>query len=404
MLEQPEGNTLRNRRSRRRNLGWSFDEFGNTARDVRDGVMVDRRGVLTQFLSPEDRRRLTERSVSRALAWLVPEYLAWIVLTAVAISPIPWPLRLGASILSGTMIGVIFTVGHDASHQALTPHRWLNHLIARLAFLPSAHAASLWDIGHNRIHHGFSNLMGADYVWEPMSPAQYAAAPAARRVFYRLYRSGFGHLPYYLIEMWWKKNFLPIAPETRGEWRRHLFDSAFVVITQGLLIWAIISSGAMLAPSHSHLETLAFGWLIPFLFWNWLIGLVIYMHHTHPDIGWFSSQDDWSIYRAGVMGCVEARMPGIIDRIDNNIMRHHAHHVHPAIPMYHLSAAQERLLEAFPETKRLTILPATVSACVRACKLFDPEARCWRDFDGKATSPSLPLPPPHQTAREAVHA
>src|SRR5689334_12532871 len=130
-------------------------------------MMVDHGGVLTQFLSLEERRRFTQRSVGRALAWLVPEYLAWIVFTAAAISPIAWPLRLCASILSGLMIGVIFTVGHDASHQALTPYRWLNALIARLAFIPSAHAATLWDVGHNRIHHRFTNLLGADYVWEP---------------------------------------------------------------------------------------------------------------------------------------------------------------------------------------------------------------------------------------------
>jgi len=356
--------------------------------------MLDHGSVLTQFLSPEERRRFTQRSVGRALAWFVPEALAWIVLTALAIAPIAWPLRLIASILSGTMIGVLFTVGHDASHQSLTPYRWLNDLIARLAFVPSAHAATLWDIGHNRIHHRHTNLMGADYVWEPMTPAGYAKASAVKRVFYRLYRSGFGHLPYYLIEMWWKKNVLPIAPETRVEWRRHLFDSAFVIVAQGGLIWAIVAAGARLAPEHSWTTTVAFGWLIPFLFWNWLIGLVIYMHHTHPAIGWMSQPNDWTIYRAAVAGCVEARMPGIIDRIDNNIMRHHAHHAHPAIPMYHLSGAQDRLLAAFPETMRLTILPATVAACVRACKLFDPDARCWRDFNGQATTPPLPLPSP----------
>jgi omega-6 fatty acid desaturase (delta-12 desaturase) len=355
-------------------------------------MMVDHGGVLTQFLSPEERRRFTERSVGRALAWFVPEYLAWIALTAAAIAPIAWPLRLVASILSGTMIGVIFTVGHDASHQALTPYRWLNNVIARLAFIPSAHSATLWDIGHNRIHHRLTNLMGGDYVWEPMSPKRYAAAAPAQRALYRLYRSGFGHLPYYLIEMWLKKNFLPIAPETRIEWRRHFFDSVFVVVTQALLIWAIVAAGAVLAPEHSAMSSVVFGWLIPFLHWNWLIGLVIYMHHTHPGIGWMDEPQDWSIYRAAVTGCVEARMPGVIDRIDNNIMRHHAHHVQPAIPMYHLGAAQDRLLAAFPETLRLTIRPSTVAASIRACKLFDPEARCWRDFEGRATTPPLPLP------------
>jgi omega-6 fatty acid desaturase (delta-12 desaturase) len=364
--------------------------------------MVDR-GVVTVFLSAEERRRFTQRSVGRALAWFVPEYVAWVVFVGVAIAPLPWPVRLAAAIMAGTFTGVLFTVGHDAVHQALTPHRWLNDLIARLAFIPSAHAMTLWDIGHNRIHHRFTNLMGADYVWEPMTPEQYARASLPRRLMYRLYRSWLGHLPYYFVEMWWKKNFLPIAPETRIEWRRHAFDSLFVIAAQAGLIWAILAAGAALAPAHPWWETLLFGWLIPFLVWNWLMGLVIYMHHTHPSIGWFARPEEWSHYGAAVMSCVEARMPGPIDLIDNNIMRHHAHHVQPAIPMYHLGAAQDRLLATF-DVPRLTILPATVGACVRACKLFDPETRRWCGFDGTPTTPPLPLPPRQHQPKDAAHA
>jgi omega-6 fatty acid desaturase (delta-12 desaturase) len=366
--------------------------------------MTEYAGVLTQFLSPDERRRFTQRSATRALAWLVPELLAWIAFTTLAIAPLPWPVRLIAAILAGTMTGIIFTVGHDASHHALTPYRWLNEVIARIALIPSIHSATLWDIGHNRIHHRFTNLMGADYVWEPMTPAQYAQAPVLRRLLYRLYRSPFGHLPYYFIEMWWKKNFLPIAPETRVEWRRHIFDSLFVIIAQALLIWGIITAGHALAPQHSWLETLIFGWLIPFIHWNWLMGVVIYMHHTHPDIGWLDRAEDWTIYRSAIMGCVEARMPSLLDRLDNNIMRHQAHHAHPGIPMYSLGDAQDRLLAVFPETKRIKLTMASIAASVRCCKLFDPEERRWRDFNGNATTAPILLPPRHRASTESDHA
>jgi omega-6 fatty acid desaturase (delta-12 desaturase) len=268
----------------------------------------------------------------------------------------------------------------------LTPHRWLNRLIARLAFIPSAHAASLWDLGHNRIHHRYTNLLGADYVWEPMTPAQYRCAGLLRRRFYRLCRSGAGHLPYYLVEMWWKKNFLPIAPEARVEWRRHVFDGAFVVVAQALLIWGVVALGARLAPDRPWQLSLAYGWLVPFLLWNWLMGLVIYMHHTHPRIGWLASPDAWNLHGAAIAGTVEARMPGVLDRIDNHIMQHNAHHALPAIPMYNLKAAQQRLRRTFPEVLSLTITPRSVLKSVRACKLYDPEARCWRDFQGRETS------------------
>lgn len=343
-------------------------------------------GAVARFLDVEARRQLTARSTAQALAWFVPEYAAWLLLVALALMPLPWPVSLGFAAAAGLAIGVVFTVGHDASHQALTPHRWLNGLIARLAFIPSAHAASLWDVGHNRIHHGFTNLLGQDYVWAPLSPEQYRAAGPLRRAFYRLCRSPAGHLPYYLVEMWWKKNFLPIAPETRGEWRRHAFDSLFVLAAQALLIWGVVALGARLAPERPWFVSLAFGWLIPFLVWNWLMGLVIYMHHTHPEIPWAARPQDWSVYRAAILGTVEARLPGVLDKIDNHIMRHNAHHALPAIPMYRLAAAQARLRRTFADVLALKITPRSVAAISRACKLWDPAAGCWRDFQGRPTA------------------
>jgi omega-6 fatty acid desaturase (delta-12 desaturase) len=61
--------------------------------------------------------------------------------------------------------------------------------------------------------------------------------------------------------------------------------------------------------------------------------------------------------------------------------------------MYNLKRAQTRLRAAFPGVVQLVMTPRSVGAVVRVCKLFDPEARCWRDFDGRATSAPIPLPP-----------
>ena len=108
-----------------------------------------------------------------------------------------------------------------------------------------------------------------------------------RRWLYRLYRSRLGSLPYYAIEMWWKKNFLPIAPEARGDWREHAFDSAFVVVAGALHIWAIVVIAGVWTPERSAWLAIVAAWLAPFLVWNWFMGVVIYAHHTHPLVPWF---------------------------------------------------------------------------------------------------------------------
>ena len=68
---------------------------------------------------------------------------------------------------------------------------------------------SLWELGHNLAHHGFTNLKGRDYVWTPYSPHEFARLSWVRRRLERIYRSGVGQGVYYMVEMWWKKLFFP---------------------------------------------------------------------------------------------------------------------------------------------------------------------------------------------------
>src|SRR5947207_1054821 len=57
------------------------------------------------------------------------------------------------SLLCGLAIAILFVVGHDASHQRFAASRTLNHVLALLAFLPSLHSHSQWDMVHSRVHH-----------------------------------------------------------------------------------------------------------------------------------------------------------------------------------------------------------------------------------------------------------
>ena len=74
-------------------------------------------------------------------------------------------------------IARLFVIGHDACHGSYTPSKVLNGWIGRIAFLPSLTPFSLWDVGHNLAHHGFTNLKGRDYVWTPYLAARVRAAP-----------------------------------------------------------------------------------------------------------------------------------------------------------------------------------------------------------------------------------
>jgi omega-6 fatty acid desaturase (delta-12 desaturase) len=348
-----------------------------------------RKRVLDQWLTGPELKRWVHRSTITALTRLSVQLAAYLAFVALAIWPLPYALNLLFGVLAGHFIAILFTVGHDACHQAFTPSMRLNRWIGRLVFIPSLHAVSLWVLGHNRIHHGSTNLRGHDYVWEPMSPADYAAASPLRRRAYRLYRSRLGSLPYYVVEMWWKKNFLPIAPEARREWRTHVFDSAFVVAAGLLHVWAVVALSRAWTPDRPVWMALTAAWLVPFLVWNWFMGIVIYAHHTNPLVPWFARREEWNYLAAQVLGTVHVELPKPWLWVDNNIMEHNAHHALPVIPMYHLQPAQQRMRAVFPDIRAIYLSPPVFCAIADACKLFDFEARRWTNFAGHPTGPVL---------------
>ncbi len=143
------------------------------------------------------------------------------------------------------MIGRLFIIGHDACHQSLTPHRELNKVLGRIAFLPSLTPYSLWDTGHNVVHHGYTNLKGVDFVWTPLTAAEFEALSPMQRLLERAYRSGWAPGLYYMIEIWWKREFFP--NKTHMPTRRPIFfkDSLLVTVFGVLWIAAIVAAAVL---------------------------------------------------------------------------------------------------------------------------------------------------------------
>jgi hypothetical protein len=63
------------------------------------------------WLAPEDRVRLTRRKTALPLLILGRDFLLYFVSLGAAISPLPLPLSLAASVWAGIMIGAIFVAG-----------------------------------------------------------------------------------------------------------------------------------------------------------------------------------------------------------------------------------------------------------------------------------------------------
>jgi omega-6 fatty acid desaturase (delta-12 desaturase) len=297
--------------------------------------------------------------------------------------------KIGIGILNGICISIVFIIGHDACHGALVSPRWLNELIGRLAFLPSLHPLSYWEFGHNRLHHGWTNYKPKDYGWAPLSKEEFDDATAGRRLVETVGRTFFGVTLYYLVVVWWTHMAFPRAEDKKHVSRwvglgDRLSVLAFLVgqIVVGSRLEAGAGGGAI-----SHVVGAAFfGIIVPFAIWNWMVGFLTFMHHTHERVRWYADRDEWSFAAGALLGTVHVEFPRVVDLILQNIMFHTAHHVDTRIPLYGLPDAQCVLESAYGErVVRVLFDTRSVARTFRKCKLYDYQAHRWLDFNGNPT-------------------
>jgi acyl-lipid omega-6 desaturase (Delta-12 desaturase) len=340
------------------------------------------RKVIRGWLEP-----LNRRNTMRAVALLVMDWALFAALIVATVLLAPWWAKLLCAVAAGLVIGRLFIIGHDACHQSYTAHPGLNRILGRIAMAPSLTPYSLWQAGHNVVHHGYTNLKGVDMVWAPLTRQEYEAMPPWRRRIERIYRSGWGPCLYYLVEMWWLRMYFPRDRYMVAGRPEFLRDC--LLVTAIALLWIGGLVAAALGTGQSVWALLLFGFVVPFLVWNTLIGFVVYVHHTHPAIRWHDDKAAWSAAAPFVSTTVHLTFRAGIGGFLHNIMEHTAHHVDMSVPLYRLQDAQQLLEETLPG--RVVVQRFSwrwYFDTARRCKLYDFANRCWTDFDGRPTSAS----------------
>lgn len=345
---------------------------------------IPHRKLIRAWLAP-----ISARSTPRALALVAIDVAAFAALMIAIVSLRQPALQLLAGALAGLVIARLFILGHDACHQSFTPHRGLNRWLGRLVFLPSLTPYSLWEVGHNVVHHGYTNLKDFDFVWQPPTLAQFQAMPRWRQRLERVYRSGWAPWLYYLVEVWWARMFFPsrrTMPTRRAVFTWDcLLVSAFAVLWIGGLAFAAQRGGQSVA------WMVAVGFVLPFIVWNGFIGFVVYVHHTHEGVSWYADKSRWAAAQPFVSTTVHLTFRSAMGRVLHHIMEHTAHHVDMGVPLYRLKAAQRLLEQKLPG--RIIVQPFSwrwYARTARACKLWDYEAACWTDFAGRPTAGGTP--------------
>lgn len=357
----------------------------------------------------EETKRFSHRNTVKGVVNFTVDMVIFAGFAAGAVWSNLWYVQLACSVLMATMIAALFVVGHDAAHDSLTPHKWLNRLIGTLCFLPSMHPYSLWVELHNYRHHRWTNLRGKDDVWIPLDPASYAALPSYQQLLYRIYRGPFGSFFYYLIEFWWHKFSWPTKKHYDPIKREYVFDTvlmwAVAIVYVGGIV-ALAQLGYLQGGPRAGWTPVLFGAVLPFFLWNAYSAVSTYLQHTHPSNVYYDDIDEWrTVSKAHT--AIHASFPKPIRRAFHFIMEHSVHHLRPGVPLYNLNEAQDVLEDHDVNVIHYTFTPKAFMDIVRRCKLYNYEEKRWMDFQGRCTSPApsaamLGQASQHKAAEEAA--
>ena len=342
--------------------------------------LIPHRKVIRSWLEP-----IVKKNTAYAVFLVAVDLLLFAgAISATVLLSNPF-LQMLAAAFTGLVIGRLFILGHDACHQSLTRHRRLNRWLGRLVFMPSLTAYSLWDVGHNVVHHGYTNLKDFDFVWQPYSLEAYQALPAWRRGLEVVYRSGWAPWLYYGVEIWWKRMVFPskaLMPTARK-----VFTADCLLVTGVAVVWMASLVAAAFTRGQSVLWLLFVAFTLPLFFWKALIGFVVYVHHTHTRVDWYDNKKAWSAASPFVSTTVHLKFDAGIGAVLHHIMEHTAHHVDMSVPLYRLQRAQALLEEKLPGQIIIQRFSwAWYFQTARCCKLYDFERACWTDFSGRRTS------------------
>jgi omega-6 fatty acid desaturase (delta-12 desaturase) len=326
-------------------------------------------GDVRAVFSPACYRRSVPRAIG-ALLFDVTLYGAALSGVFKATNPV---LRLSFGGLAGLAVAFLFVWAHDAAHGALFRSSMVAEVLGTAAMLPSLQMYRLWAYGHNKVHHGFTSYSPIDWIWRPMTPAEYQAQSRWGRGVYRLERHPATCGLHYLLRVWWA-GMVRFRPERRS--RR----TGFTPSKLGVLAFALVFS--VVAYRH------AGGWIgvtaavvVPFVVFTWVIALVVYLHHTHPAVPFFTDRREWSATIGQVACSTVVRSNRLVELLTHGILIHPPHHVDTRIPFYHLKRAYAEMTPVFGRyICEYRLRCSTVRHIFAQCQLYDFDTHTWHRF------------------------
>ncbi len=315
------------------------------------------------------------RSYRKALLWLGIDLLLFLVGMAL-IFVMPYAsFQLIGGMLSGIATAMLFVWAHDAAHGALFRSGKLAEVFGTIAMLPSLNIYRMWSYGHNRVHHGFTSFSPMDWIWRPLTPKAYQALSRFERTLYRIERNFFTCAFHYLRRVWWSE-MLGFNPGKDNLQRKYYRRGKHFVAVYVFILSAIAYSLA------GGIIGIISAVILPFIVFNYFIAMIVYLHHTHPDIPFFDQKNEWSQVVGALYCSTIIRCSKLSEMLLHNIMIHIPHHLDVRIPFYHLPEAYQALKKEYGiYIHEYQFKWSYAFRIFKQCKLYDFEHKIWMSFE-----------------------
>lgn len=306
---------------------------------------------------------------NRGVSWwcLLSTIALFIGLHVIMFLPIPFAIRLVASVVTGLTHVRLFILYHDFQHGTILRNSKIASAIMYSYGLIALNPQSIWKRSHDYHHRNNSKALGASIGSYPlMSTEAYAEAPFFQKMLYRMTRHpltiGCGYVTIFLIGMCLRP-FL-FRPKEH-------FDAGLSMVVHFAL-------AALLIVIDPWLFVIVM--LIPNTIASMLGSYLFYAQHNFPSVR-IRERADWNYVDAALNSSSYMKMGKIMQWFTGNIGYHHVHHLNARIPFYRLPEAMEKL-EELQSPGTTSLHPRDVVNCFRL-KLWDREKGQLVTFRGE---------------------
>ncbi|TVU02289.1 hypothetical protein EJB05_52224, partial [Eragrostis curvula] len=254
---------------------------------------------------------------------------------------VAWPIYWAAQ---GCVLFGVWVIAHECGHHAFSPFPLFNDTLGLVLHSCLLTPYFSWKYSHQR-HHSNTSSMEQDETYVPTKKSelplrfQYMCSNSIGRLTLIIVRLAIG----WQLYLSFNASGRPY-PRSASH-----FDPYSPIFNDRERLQILITDGGILAVSvalYKLAEAFGFWWLVrlygvPLMIVNaWLV-IVTYLHHTHPALPHYDS-NEWDWLR-GALSTVD-RDYGILNNVFHHIGDTHvAHHLFPTIPHYHATEATKAI-------------------------------------------------------------